>query len=689
MAKDLLFELGVEEMPSAYMPKALDDLSQLARKKFDEARLHFSDLKVYGTPRRLTLYISSLEENQQAALIETRGPKKAIAYDKKGRPTKAALGFARGQGVKPEDLIIKEVDGVEYIFASKEESTRPSTEILGDLLQDLVYSLVFPKSMRWAYYNTRFARPIRWILALFGEQVVELQIENIKSGRITFGHRFLGQGPLEVKKASEYFQALSENYVVLDQDERRALIWQQVQDTAQAHGGSALENSELLEEVTYLVEYPQAFFGQFSDSYLEVPPEVLTTSMIEHQRYFPVYEQGGQLMAGFIGVRNGTDYCLDLVRAGNERVIKARLEDALFFWKEDTKKPLEDMVPRLAEVLFHERLGSIMDKVERLSVLASYLGQKLALSSENRIARAAYLCKGDLVSSMVYEFPELQGIMGRYYAHKSGEEAEVSQAIFEHYLPRFAGDQLPQTHTGIVLSLSEKIDNLIGCYAIGIKPSGSQDPYALRRQALGIVNIIIDHELNLDLGQVLAQAYTGFQGIEPEQDMEVTVSEVLDFIGQRLRGVLLEKGLAYDVIDAVLSIDKSNINDIYQRVVALQQFKNEAEFADLMVVFNRSHNLSKKWHSNQVQIENLVDPSELKLLERVRLLQSELGAYIKTASYDQALHSLASLRPAVDEFFNAVMVMVEEEALKNNRLSLLKSIADLSRLIADFSKIVG
>jgi glycyl-tRNA synthetase beta chain len=290
---------------------------------------------------------------------------------------------------------------------------------------------------------------------------------------------------------------------------------------------------------------------------------------------------------------------------------------------------------------------------------------------------------------MVYEFPELQGIMGRYYAHKSGEEAEVSQAIFEHYLPRFAGDQLPQTHTGIVLSLSEKIDNLIGCYAIGIKPSGSQDPYALRRQALGIVNIIIDHELNLDLGQVLAQAYTGFQGIEPEQDMEVTVSEVLDFIGQRLRGVLLEKGLAYDVIDAVLSIDKSNINDIYQRVVALQQFKNEAEFADLMVVFNRSHNLSKKWHSNQVQIENLVDPSELKLLERVRLLQSELGAYIKTASYDQALHSLASLRPAVDEFFNAVMVMVEEEALKNNRLSLLKSIADLSRLIADFSKIVG
>lgn len=688
MAKDLLFELGVEEMPSAYMAKALDDMSQLARKKFAEARLQFKDLKVYGTPRRLTLYISALEETQQAARIENRGPKKAIAYDKEGRPTKAASGFARGQGVKPEDLLTKEVDGVEYIFAIKEETSRPSAEILGDLLQDLIYSLVFPKSMRWGYYGTRFARPIRWILVLFGEQLIDLQIENIKSGRITFGHRFLGRGPLEVKDGSEYFQALRENYVVLDQEKRKALIWQQVQDTAQAHGGWAMENPELLEEVTYLLEYPQAFFGQFSDSYLEVPPEVLTTSMIEHQRYFPVYDEKGRLMAGFIGVRNGTDRSLDIVRAGNERVIKARLEDALFFWREDTKKPLENMVPGLADVLFHERLGSIMDKVERISALACYIGQSLALGSDSKIARAAYLCKGDLMSSMVYEFPELQGIMGRYYAKKSGEEAEVSEAIFEHYLPRFAGDQLPQTPTGIVLSLSEKIDNLIGCYAIGIKPSGSQDPYALRRQALGIVNIVIGQELDFDLSDALAQAYAGFQATQPEQDMETTVSEVVDFIGQRLRGVLLEKGLTYDVIDAILSDDKANISDIYKRAAALQKFKSTEEFEDLMVVFNRSHNLSKKWHSAHIQIEKLMDPSELKLLERVRLLQSELGAYLKTACYDQALHSLASLRPEVDDFFTAVMVMVEDEELKNSRLSLLKSIADLCRLIADFSKIV-
>ena len=688
MAKDLLFELGVEEMPSAYMAKALDDLSHLAGKKLAEARLQFKDLKVYGTPRRLTLYISLLEETQQAARIENRGPKKAIAYDKEGRPTKAAQGFARGQGVKPEDLLTKEVDGVEYIFAIKEETSRPSMEILGDLLKELVHGLVFPKSMRWGYYGTRFARPIRWMVVLFGEQVIDLHIENIKSGSITYGHRFLGREPLEVKNAPEYFQALRENYVLLDQEARRALIWQQVQDTAKAHGGSAMENPGLLEEVTYLVEYPQAFFGQFSDSYLEVPPEVLTTSMIEHQRYFPVYDKAGGLLAGFIGVRNGTDYGLDTVRAGNERVIKARLEDALFFWREDTKKPLEDMVPGLADVLFHEKLGSIMDKVERISTLACYIGQNLGLGSESSIARAAYLCKGDLMSSMVYEFPELQGIMGRYYAQKSGEEAEVSQAIFEHYLPRFAGDQLPQTPTGIVLSLSEKIDNLIGCYAIGIKPSGSQDPYALRRQALAIVNFVINRQLDLNLTEVLAQAYAGFQLAQPEQNMEATISEVVDFIGQRLRGVLLEKGLAYDVIDAILSDGKANISDIYKRAEALQQIKSSAELEDLMVVFNRSHNLSKKWDSTQVQIENLMDPSEFKLLERVRLVQSEVGAYLETASYDQALHSLASLRPEIDDFFTAVMVMVEEEALKNNRLSLLKSIADLCRSIADFSKIV-
>jgi glycyl-tRNA synthetase beta chain len=688
MARDLLFELGVEELPSAYMSKALTDLEDLARKKFAEARLHYSELKVYGTPRRLTLHLVSLQETQQAAVIETRGPKKAIAYDQAGQPSPAGQGFARSQGVRAEDLLVKEMDGVEYVFAVKEELSRPAIEILSELIKDLVYSMVFPKSMRWAYYQTRFARPIRWILLLFGEQLINMQIENVKSDRFTQGHRFLSSGALEVKNPEEYFRVLRDNYVILDQEERRALIWEQVQEIAQAQGARPMENPDLLEEINYLLEYPRAFFGQFSGSYLEVPPEVLTTSMIEHQRYFPLYDAKGQLIAGFIGVRNGTDYCLDIVRAGNERVIKARLEDALFFWREDTKEPLQEMVPGLDSVLFHERLGSIMDKVDRVSALAGYIGQESSMSSQSLLMRAAYLCKADLLSSMVYEFPELQGIMGRYYALKSGEAEEVSQAIFEHYLPRFAGDILPATATGLVLSLSEKIDNLVGCFAIGIKPSGSQDPYALRRQALGIVNIIINKQLHLNLKEVLGKSYAGFSRIEPEQDLASTVKEVYDFILQRLRGVLLEKGLAYDVIDAVLSSGEYDISDIYRRGVSLQQFKAAAEFDDLMVVFNRSYNLSKKWNSSEVQPEHLIDPSELSLFAKVQELQAQLPADIKAGKYDLAMRTIASLRIKIDSFFEAVMVMAEEERLRSNRLSLLRSISDSCRLIADFSKIV-
>ncbi len=689
MAKDLLFELGVEELPSAYMSKAIKDLENLARSKIAEARLYYQELKVYGTPRRLTLFITALEERQQDALIENRGPKKAIAYDKEGLPSPAGRGFARSQGMGVEELQIKEVDGVEYVFAVKSELSQPTEDLLADVLKEIVYSLVFPKSMRWAYYQTRFARPIRWLLLLYGEEGIDMQIENVKSGQLTFGHRFLAQGELEVKNAEAYFRALRDNYVILDQDERKAMIWDQVQSTAQARGGQAMENPELLEEVTYLLEYPQAFYGQFSDSYLEVPPEVLTTSMIEHQRYFPVYDGAGQLMAGFIGVRNGTDYCLDTVRAGNERVIKARLEDALFFWKEDSKKDLQDMAEGLSTVLFHERLGTIMDKVERITALACYIGQATALSTRSRLERAAYLCKADLMSSMVYEFPELQGIMGRYYAQKGGEEAEVSQAIFEHYLPRFAGDELPETPSGIVLSLSEKIDNIVGSYAIGIRPSGSQDPYALRRQAIGIVSIILNKNLKLNLEAVFSKAYAGFGSIEPDLDLEDTVKDVIDFILQRMRGVLVEKDIAYDVIDAVLRPAALDISDIYNRARCLQQFKLRPEFDDLMVVFNRSHNLSKKCPSIEVPEENLIDPSEIKLYEQVKKARAKVQAEAEAGQYDLAMQNIAALRPEVDDFFEAVMVMVDDEVLKNARLGLLKSISDLCRVIADFSKIVS
>jgi len=688
MARDLLLEIGVEEMPSAYMGRAIADLKASARKQLDDARLAYKEILSYGTPRRLTLLVQGLEEKQPDARLEIRGPKKSIAFDQEGNPTKAGLGFARSQKVDFNNLVVREVGGVEYIFVIKKEKGNDSMVILPNVLLDIINSLSFPKSMRWGYYHTRFARPIRWLLAILGNEKVDIQVENIKSSNETYGHRFLSSGALPIKDAGHYFQVLRENYVILDQEERKELIRKQVLDVAAAVGGQPMENEDLLEEITYLLEYPTAFYGSFSPSYLEVPPEVLTTSMIEHQRYFPVFDNQGQLMSGFIGVRNGTDYSLDVVRAGNERVLKARLEDALFFWNEDTRRPLVDMVDGLKEVLFHERLGSIMDKVERLKTLAVAIGEACSLSDDDTLKRAALLCKADLVSSMVYEFPELQGTMGRYYAIKSGEKPEVSQAIFEHYLPRSAGDILPTTESGKVLSLAEKIDNLAGCFAIGIKPSGSQDPYALRRQAMGIVHIILDSGLSLDLAALVGKAYDNFADIQTDISRKDTISEVSEFIVQRMRGVLLERGYSYDLIDAALAIPSHDITDISIRIKALQDLRQADIFDDFMVVYNRCNNLTKKWPDDNINIDVLVDESEINLNRSLNLIKYDVYRNINTRDYLGACKMLAGLRPEVDDFFNAVMVMVDDVELKAARLGLLKSIANLCNFIADFSKIV-
>jgi glycyl-tRNA synthetase beta chain len=688
MARDLLLEIGVEEMPSAFMGRAITDLKANAQKQLDDARLSYKEIQSYGTPRRLTLWVQGLEEKQPDALLEIRGPKKSIAFDQEGNPTKAGLGFARSQKVDFNNMEVREVGAVEYIYVIKKEKGNASTAILPKVLLDVINSLTFPKSMRWGYYHTRFARPIRWLLAILGSEKIDIQVENIESSNETYGHRFLSSGALPVKDVQHYFQVLRENYVILDQEERKELIRKQVFDVADAAGGHPLENEDLLEEINYLLEYPTAFYGQFSPSYLEVPPEVLTTSMIEHQRYFPVFDNQGNLMPGFIGVRNGTDYSLDIVRVGNERVLKARLEDALFFWNEDTRKPLEDMVIGLKEVLFHERLGSIMDKVERLQTLAVAISEACGLSNATTLKRAATLCKADLVSSMVYEFPELQGIMGRYYAIKSGEKSEVSQAIFEHYLPRSAGDILPASESGKVLSLAEKIDNLTGCFAIGLKPSGSQDPYALRRQAMGIVHIILDSGLSLDLAALVGKAYDNFADIQTDSNRKDTISEVMEFIVQRMRGVLLERGYSYDLIDAALAVPSNDINDTSTRVKALQDLRQSEIFEDFMVVYNRCHNLSKKWQDDSINVEVLVDEREINLNRSFNLIKYDVYRSINAGDYLGACKMLAGLRPEVDNFFNAVMVMVDDAELKAARLGLLKAIANLCNFIADFSKIV-
>lgn len=688
MSKELLLEIGAEEIPSAYMPALLQDLKTLSVRKLEEVRLQYSSIETLGTPRRLVLHIEGLQEQQDDALIENRGPKKAIAYDDSGQPTKAGLGFARGQGVSPQELEIRTINGTDYVFAVKKQIGVHTTELLPELLTSVISSLSFPKSMRWGYYETRFARPLRWLLALYGDTPINITIENVASGTCTYGHRFLSAQPLPVANVPEYFQILKDNYVILDQEERRQMIRQQVKDVAANNGGKPVDSEKLLEENNYLVEYPTAFYGEFSPSYLEVPPEVLTTSMITNQRYFPVFDDEGKLLSGFVGVRNGNEYRLDLVKAGNERVLKARLEDALFFWKEDTRKPLEDFVPRLENVMFHERLGTVMARVKRLKDLAVFIGKITDLSTPTDLERAAYLCKADLMSSMVYEFPELQGVMGRYYAYQSGENKEVSEAIFEHYLPRFAGDVLPATSTGVVLSLAEKIDNLTGCFCINIKPTGSQDPYALRRQALGIVNIVMENGLSLELKDIIKQAYQAFLPIKPDNSEDNTIKEVADFLKQRLRGIMLEKGITYDVIDAVFALPGCDLKELVIRARELMKFKQSARFDDLMTVYNRSCNLSKKWDSTEVRAEILEDECEKDLYRQFAATREKVATMIEDHDYTQALIELADLRPAIDRFFEAVMVMVENKELQSARLGILKNIAVLCSAVADLGNVI-
>jgi len=688
MAKDLLLEIGVEEMPAPFMSPALAELKILTEKILLEKRIDYTAVRTLGTPRRLVLHVEGVAETQLDAVMEFRGPKKEAAFDKEGQPSKAAQGFARGQGIDVSELQIREVAGIEYVFAIKQETGGMTVDLLPAILLDVIFALPFPKFMRWAYYQTKFGRPVRWLLAYYGETLLPLQIENVATKNFTMGHRFLSSGPIEIKDIDNYFASLRENYVIVDHQERRELIWQQVQEVAAAAGGKAMENEDLLEEISFLLEYPTAFYGEFSSSYLEVPPEVLTTSMIAHQRYFPIFDADDKLMPGFIGVRNGTDYRMDLVKAGNERVLKARLEDALFFWKEDTAKTLAELVPGLKNVLFHERLGSVFNKVERLRALAVYISCEYQLSNPVTADQAAYLCKADLLSNMVYEFPELQGIMGRYYAIKGGEAPEVAEAIFEHYLPRFAGDRLPASETGIILSLAEKIYNLTAFFAIGIKPSGSQDPYALRRQALGIVNIIIDLGVKIDLRKLINQAYQGLLELTPEKNQEETLQDLIDFILQRMRGVMLERGLSYDVIDAVLYQSGGDLSQIILRAEAVRDFKSSSYWEDFLVVFNRSYNLSKKWDSDTVRGEILIDPSEKALYQNCLQLKPKLEQAVAGGQYIEGMKMLAEMRVDIDRFFEAVMVMVEDEELKSCRLGLLRTVAGLCNTLADFSKVM-
>ena len=682
----LLFEVGVEELPSRFVSSTLEQIKNNLTKLFNDNRIVFDDIETYGTPRRLTFVVKGISDRQSNLEEEVKGPSKKIAVDADGNFTKPALGFIKSKGLKEEDVYFKQVGKDEYIFGTIKQEGIETSEVLKTILPEAVKAVTFPKAMRWGGKNMRFARPIRWMVTLLNDEVLEVNLEGIVSSNVTKGHRFLGEKEFTVNSLEDYYEKLEKNYVILDQNKRKELIKNQCIEVANSLGGEVEFDDDLLEEVTHLVEYPTAFYGEFDSAYANLPKEVVTTPMKEHQRYFPVVKDG-KLLPNFIAVRNGNDYKIDVVKAGNEKVLVARLEDALFFYKEDTKKNLESYIEKLKTVVFQAKLGTVYDKTLRIEKLSSDILESLNLNDIKEDAiRAAKLCKADLVTSMVFEFTELQGIMGREYAKVGGENEVVSEAIFEHYLPRFAGDILPETKAGIALSIADKLDSIAGFFAIGIQPTGSQDPYALRRQALGVLSILMDKKLDVNLKDLVNHALNNYNNLEFNKE-EVS-TQIMEFFKERIKNLFRDLGIRYDVIEAVLSSEINDISDMHTRAVELNNWLSTEGLVEMLTAFNRVSTLAQKATLSDVKEDLLKEEAEIKLYHGFKEIKVKVEELLKDKKYSEALDAFASLRPLVDNMFDNVMVMDKDESIKENRLALLKQIYDTMLSICDLSKIV-
>jgi glycyl-tRNA synthetase beta chain len=687
VAKDLLFEIGTEEIPARFMPEALGQLAGNALKALLEARIDHAGVQTFGTPRRLVLSVKAVAELQADQTTRKKGPSAKVAYDAAGNPSKALEGFARSSGVAVDQLINEEG----YMYASLHEVGKPVRELLPNLLLQLVETQNFPKNMRWGDLDFRFVRPLHWLVALFGDEIIPVSIAGIDAGRVSKGHRILGSDSVEIANPAAYRGKMLENYVVVDPAERREMIRRQVEVLAVEQGGTATIDDELLEEVLYLVEYPTALCGRFEDKYLELPVEAIITPMREHQRYFPVFSKEGRLLPVFITVRNGSADYIDNVRRGNERVLRARLADAQFFFDEDRKAPLADRVEKLKTIVFQEGLGTMHDKVLRLQKLSLFIAGLLGITGEETVTveRAARLAKADLVTGMVCEFTELQGVMGREYALLSGETPAVADAIFEHYLPRFAGDILPQTPAGRIISIADKFDNILTTFSRGKIPTGSQDPYALRRQALGIVNILIEGKLSLSLRRVFLAAFD-LVGIMDNDKRSQIGAALYDFFRQRLnvRNVLGDAGIRYDIIDALLATDTDDIYQTWLWAQAMASEEGTAAMERAVEAFTRAANLAGKAQTEVVESALFEVDAEKQLFRALVSAQKKVEALTAKRDYVAVLKEIAELSAPIDNFFNEVMVMVDDAKIRDNRLALLSAICGLTRNIADFSRIV-
>lgn len=688
MAKNLLFEVGLEEVPAHVVVPSMKQLETKTRQFLIDNRLNFESIQAFSTPRRLAIYVTNLDEKQEEMEEEVKGPAKKIALDAEGNWSKAAQGFVRGQGLTTEDITFKELKGVEYVYVTKHIPGNAAIDVLTGL-KEVITSLTFPVTMHWSSYDFEYIRPIHWIVALLDDEVIPFEILDVKTGRSSRGHRFLGQD-VTFANADEYLEKLKEQFVIADSAEREALIATQIQEIADKDNWTIELDADLLDEVNNLVEYPTAFVGNFDEKYLAVPEEVLVTSMKEHQRYFDVRDAEGQLLPHFISVRNGDSVKIENVIKGNEKVLIARLEDAEFFYQEDQKLTIDQCVNKLKNVTFHEKIGSIYEKMQRVGVEAQILGKNVGLTEEELadLQRATEIYKFDLVTNMVGEFPELQGIMGEKYALLQGEKPAVAQAIREHYMPISSEGELPQSNVGAVLAIADKLDSVLSFFAVGMRPSGSNDPYALRRQAYGIVRIIADKQWRFPFSAMQKMieekinANQELYGIQLSDDDK----EVLGFLQARLRQFFLGKNIRHDVIDAVIHAEQEDFSRLFETADMLKDHLEDEDFKPSMEALTRVINLAKKVEGEAAKInpELFENDAEKALYEATTRLENDFVEQTVEENY----RALVGLRPLIEAYFEQTMVMVEDEAVRNNRLLQLRKISKMSLALASLDTLI-
>ncbi len=691
MTNRYLLEVGTEELPASYSKLAIEQFKNAFEKLLNENSYKDFEVNVYTTPRRITTIIDNIIENESIEKEEIKGPSKAICFDEDGNPSKALQGFLKSKGLSLDDIFYKELGGTEYVFASVEHKSLSFTELIEANVESIIRKIVFPKSMKWGGRDLRFARPIRWIVSLYNDKVVKFNLEDIRVSNLTNGHRFLSRKDIEIPDAHDYMKIMEDSFVIVDNSERKARIRLESERLAKSVGGSIQNDEAIIDQVNNLVEYPTPLLGTIKDQYLELPDEVVITPMKDHLRYFPVVDSKNRLMNHFITVRNGDDKYIDIVRKGNEKVLAARLEDAKFFFNEDRKKNLEDYVEDLKTIVFQDKLGTLYDKTIRNMKLSEKICNDLNVGEETleTTKRAAYLSKADLATKLVVEFTELQGVMGKIYAKLSGEPVGVQEAIYEHYLPRFAQDSLPTTTAGVVLAMADKLDTISGLFSIGTKPSGSQDPFGIRRATLGIINIVLEKSLDISIDSLVEETLYNYVNVnELKFDYDEVKKSVLDYMETRFIGILQDNNYNINLIKAVMNKNKDlNLLNIKQSLVKLDSIKDSNEFVDAVAAFRRIYQISKGKEFEKVDPnQDIMEESEKELFN----LYSDLKAKnINLTEIDivEAIKVLARFKSSIDKFLDSTMVLVDNKLIKNNRLSLISLVLNEFNSVLDFKEI--